>query len=164
MAAFSSRGPAGDFVKPDVVAPGVQVLAAKSPEPVETFGGPPGELFQAIAGTSMAAPALDRRRGAAAGGAPGLDGRADQVGADDLVGDRRRCKQDGTTPAGPFDMGAGRIRADKAANPTLTFDVPAQTYVDEIGDTPHLDRPEPAERERAGRPRDRDHHPNRAGT
>ena len=60
MAAFSSRGPAGLFVKPDVTAPGVQILAGASPtppapDPVDG-GSPPGELFQAIAGTSMASP------------------------------------------------------------------------------------------------------------
>ena len=27
MASFSSRGPLGDWIKPDVTAPGVQVLA-----------------------------------------------------------------------------------------------------------------------------------------
>ncbi len=137
VASFSSRGPAGDFVKPDVVAPGVQVLAAKSPEPVETFGGPPGELFQAIAGTSMAAP---HSTGVAALlRAMHPDWTAGQIKSALMTSSVTGVvQQDGTTPAGPFDMGAGRIRADKAANPTLTFDVPAQTYVDEIGDAPHL--------------------------
>jgi predicted RNA-binding Zn ribbon-like protein len=34
-------------------------------------------------------------------------------------------KEDGTTPADPFDAGAGSIRADRAINPTLVFD---ETY------------------------------------
>ena len=33
MAAFSSRGPAGNFIKPDVTAPGVQILAGHTPTP-----------------------------------------------------------------------------------------------------------------------------------
>ena len=33
MAAFSSRGPGGDFLKPDVTAPGVQILAGNTPTP-----------------------------------------------------------------------------------------------------------------------------------
>ena len=33
MAAFSSRGPAGNFIKPDITAPGVQILAGHTPTP-----------------------------------------------------------------------------------------------------------------------------------
>lgn len=58
MAIFSSRGPnpvAPDLIKPDVTAPGVQILAGNSPFP-EPNSTPPGELFQAIAGTSMSSP------------------------------------------------------------------------------------------------------------
>jgi hypothetical protein len=36
-------------------------------------------------------------------------------------------KEDGVTPATPFDAGAGSIRADLAVNPTLVFD---ETYED----------------------------------
>jgi subtilisin family serine protease len=57
MTIFSSRGPdpvAEDIIKPDVTAPGIQILAGNSPTPDP--GLYPGELFQAIAGTSMASP------------------------------------------------------------------------------------------------------------
>ena len=37
-------------------------------------------------------------------------------------------KEDGVTPADPFDDGAGSIRADRAVRPTLTFDVAAADY------------------------------------
>ena len=56
MASFSSRGPGGQFLKPDITAPGTQVLAGNTPTPDEVPGGPPGEFFQAIAGTSMSSP------------------------------------------------------------------------------------------------------------
>ena len=58
MASFSSRGPIGDWIKPDVTAPGVQVLAGMTPQPDQTTAdnGPPGNLYQAIAGTSMSSP------------------------------------------------------------------------------------------------------------
>src|SRR5262249_25484341 len=36
MASFSSRGPDGDWLKPDVTAPGVQVLAGTTPQPDQT--------------------------------------------------------------------------------------------------------------------------------
>ena len=58
MASFSSRGPTGDWIKPDVTAPGVQVLAGMTPQPDQTTptNGPSGNLYQAIAGTSMSSP------------------------------------------------------------------------------------------------------------
>ena len=56
MAAFSSRGPGGDWLKPDITAPGVQILAGHTPTPETVVEGPPGQLFQAIAGTSMSSP------------------------------------------------------------------------------------------------------------
>ena len=37
-------------------------------------------------------------------------------------------KEDGTTPADPFDDGAGAIRANRAVSPTVTFDVSAVDY------------------------------------
>ncbi len=57
MTDFSSRGPntvAQDIIKPDITAPGIQILAGNSPTP--DAGTVPGELFQAIAGTSMSSP------------------------------------------------------------------------------------------------------------
>jgi subtilisin family serine protease len=58
MTVFSSRGPdtvAEDIIKPDVTAPGLQILAGASPTP-DPDAAPAGELFQAIAGTSMSSP------------------------------------------------------------------------------------------------------------
>jgi subtilisin family serine protease len=57
MTEFSSRGPnpvAPDIIKPDITAPGIQILAGASPFPDAGFVT--GELFQAIAGTSMSSP------------------------------------------------------------------------------------------------------------
>ena len=55
MTYFSSRGPnpvAPDLVKPDVTAPGIQILAGNSPLPYQ--GRVPGQLFQAsVLGTSI---------------------------------------------------------------------------------------------------------------
>ena len=51
MAYFSSRGEnptAGDLIKPDITAPGVQIMAGNTP-----VAEPTGQLFQAIAGTSL---------------------------------------------------------------------------------------------------------------
>ena len=87
MAAFSSRGPAGSFIKPDITAPGVQILAGHTPTPESIVEGPPGEYFQAIAGTSMSSPHIAGSAILLAALNPDLDAGPDQVGADD---DRRR--------------------------------------------------------------------------
>ncbi len=108
MADFSSRGAdpvAPDLVKPDVTAPGVNILAGNTPFPT---AGATGELFQSISGTSMSSPhvagayALLRQvhpdwTAAMAKSAIMTTSRQDVV------------KEDGGTPADPFDMGAGHI-------------------------------------------------------
>lgn len=55
---FSSRGPnpsSFDVIKPDITAPGLQIVAGNTPSPIPG-AAPPGELFQAISGTSMSSP------------------------------------------------------------------------------------------------------------
>ncbi|MEO6350274.1 MAG: S8 family serine peptidase [Candidatus Limnocylindrales bacterium] len=120
MASFSSRGPLSDFIKPDVTAPGVQILAGHSPKHIDVAGGPNGELFQAIAGTSMSSP---HAAGVAAllkdahpGWTPGeIKSAMMTQSVQDVL------KEDGVTPADPFDRGAGSIRADRANKAPVTF-------------------------------------------
>ncbi len=80
-AAFSSRGPlragGGDLLKPDVIAPGQDILAAVAPP------GNAGLSFNVYSGTSMSSPHVAGLGGAPQGPAPGLDADDDQVGADD---------------------------------------------------------------------------------
>jgi serine protease AprX len=59
LAAFSSRGPCDDRrIKPDVVAPGTDIVSARSSRaPLRRFWGAfPGGLYAYMGGTSMAAP------------------------------------------------------------------------------------------------------------
>ncbi|HUE45465.1 MAG TPA: S8 family serine peptidase [Aestuariivirgaceae bacterium] len=133
MASFSSRGPVGDFLKPDVTAPGVQILAGHSPEAVGDGVGKPGELFQAIAGTSMSSP---HAAGVAAlvkaahpAWSPGQIKSAMMTSSLQSV-----LKEDGATPSDPFDRGAGSIRANRAVKPTVTFDVNPVDYYLSAGD------------------------------
>jgi subtilisin family serine protease len=130
MASFSSRGGLGQSLgvsKPDITAPGVQILAGHSPQHVDVAGGPQGELFQAIAGTSMSSPHI------AGSGAllaalhpdwtPGQIKSALMTTAwTDVV------KENGVTPTTPFDDGSGRVDLTKAGDPGLTFDVAAGEY------------------------------------
>jgi hypothetical protein len=133
MAAFSSRGPAGLFIKPDVTAPGVQILAGHTPVPESITEGPPGEYFQAIAGTSMSAPHV---AGAALlvmaahpSWTPGQVKSALMTSALTEV-----VKEDLSTPADPFDDGAGRIDVGAAAASALTLDESPIDYFAMSGD------------------------------
>src|SRR5262249_10349627 len=110
MAAFSSRGPTGDWIKPGVTAPGVQVLAGMTPQPDQTTAdnGPPGNLYQAIAGTSMSSPH--------AAGVSALVKAAHPTWTPEEIKSalmtssvQTVVKEDGVTPAGPFDDGAAPI-------------------------------------------------------
>ena len=135
MADFSSRGPNGvaaDIIKPDVTAPGVNVLAGHSPFPDP--GSVPGELFQSISGTSMSSPhvaglfALLKQAHpdwspAAAKSAIMTTSRQDVT------------KENGSTAADPFDMGAGHIvpgspvLAGSSFQPGLVYDAGFNEYL-----------------------------------
>ncbi|MEV4376285.1 S8 family serine peptidase [Streptosporangium sp. NPDC049644] len=118
---FSSRGPGGDFLKPDVTAPGLHIVAGQTPVLEGPAGGPPNNLYQVIAGTSMSSPHV---AGSAAlvfalhpDWTPGQVKSALETTAKTSV-----TKQDGVTPADPFDTGGGRIDLTKAGDPGLTLD------------------------------------------
>lgn len=121
MAAFSSRGPGGTTIKPDITAPGVQILAGMTPAPFTTTDGPPGQYFQAIAGTSMSSPHIAGAalliRAAHPTWTPGQIRSALMTTATTAV-----VKEDGKTPADPFDLGSGRVDLSKASSAALTFD------------------------------------------
>jgi Subtilase family/PA domain len=133
MAAFSSRGPSGDFIKPDVTAPGVQILAGMTPQPIGITNGPPGQLFQAIAGTSMSSPHSAGIAALVKAAHPNwTPGQIKSALMTSSVQDT--VKEDGVTAANPFDRGAGAIRANRAVNPTVTFDVDPLDYVGSAAD------------------------------
>ena len=127
MTEFSSRGPGGLYLKPDVTAPGIQILAGNTPVPDDVAGGPAGEYFQAIAGTSMSAPV---NAGAALllsalhpAWSPGQVKSALMTTATTKV-----VKEDGSTPADAFDFGAGRIDLTQAGHPGLTISESATNF------------------------------------
>ncbi len=122
MTLFSSRGPnpsSRDIIKPDITAPGIQILAAASPFPDP--GQPAGELFQAIAGTSMSSPhvaglfALLKQ--AHPDWSPAAARSAMMTTADPNVRDNDR-----TSIAGPFATGSGHARPGRPSKPGSMFD------------------------------------------
>jgi len=136
MAAFSSRGPAGLFIKPDVTAPGVQILAGDTPISESITEGPPGEYFQAIAGTSMSSPHVAGAallvRAVHPSWTPGqVKSALMTTSITDVL------KQDLATPADPFDYGAGRIDIGKSSLAPLSFDESAANYAAMSADPLH---------------------------
>lgn len=118
LAAFSSRGPSNfDLLKPDITAPGVNVLAAYAGTTITGFEN----LITTISGTSMASPHT--------AGAAALMRQlhptwtvmeiksALQLTATDSV-----LLQDQVTPANPHAGGAGRVQVDVAARSSLVLD------------------------------------------
>ena len=113
IAAFSSRGPLlageGDLLKPDVSAPGVDILAAVAPP------GNNGRDFDIYSGTSMSSPHV---AGIAAllmdlhpAWTPMMIKSALMTSGCDLV-----------SGADPFAQGAGHIAPNSAADPGLVYD------------------------------------------
>ncbi len=127
MANFSSRGAnsvAPDLIKPDVTAPGVSILAGNSPTPDI---GAPGELFLATSGTSMSSPHV-----------AGVFGLLKQMHPDWSSAMAKSAlmttayqnvkKEDGATPADPFDIGAGHISPSRKKGSNGTSFDPGLVY------------------------------------
>jgi hypothetical protein len=136
MTIFSSRGPnpvAEDIIKPDITAPGLQILAGNSPFP-DPDSTPGGELFQAIAGTSMSSPHVAGVFALIKEAHPDWSAAAARsaimTSADPDVVDNDRVTQ-----AGPFAMGAGLVdpgskrEAGSAFQPGLVYDAGFYEYL-----------------------------------
>jgi subtilisin family serine protease len=134
VTAFSGRGPnsaAPDVIKPDVVAPGLSILAGQSPYPDADM--PPGELFQAIAGTSVASSHV-----------AGVYALLKQAHPDWTAAEAKSALMttasqsvrdvDRVTRADPFAMGAGQVRPGgrwgrgSIAQPGLVYDAGLYQY------------------------------------
>jgi len=127
MASFSSRGPdlaAEDIIKPDVTAPGVNILAGSTPTPLL---GPGDNLIAFLGGTSMSSPHV-----------AGLGALLVQMHPDwspamvksalMTTAYTEVMKEDGVTPADPFDIGAGHVRPNTAVDPGLVYDAELYDY------------------------------------
>jgi subtilisin family serine protease len=122
-ASFSSRGPllagGGDLLKPDLIAPGQDILAAVSPV------GQNGALFNLLSGTSMSSPHV---AGLAAlmkelkpTWSPMAIKSALMTTGYDVLDNIVSASGETTAPR-IFRQGAGHVDPMKAANPGLVFD------------------------------------------
>jgi subtilisin family serine protease len=134
MTLFSSRGPnavAPDIIKPDVTAPGLQILAGNTPFP--DADSPSGELFQAIAGTSMSSPVVAGIYALLKQAHPEWSAAAAKSAlmttAYQNVRDNDRVHR-----ADPFDFGAGHVRPGgrwgkgSISQPGLVYDAGLRQY------------------------------------
>ncbi len=117
-AGFSSRGPllagGGDLLKPDVIAPGVDILAAVAPP------GQGGLNFNLLSGTSMSSPhvaglAAILKQRHPTWSPMAIKSALMTTGSDILDGPN-------TNPLVIFRQGAGHVRPNNAADPGLVYD------------------------------------------
>lgn len=126
LADFSSRGPAGtfDLLKPDVTAPGVNILAVVAGTTISGSENAVGLM----SGTSMASPHH--------AGAAGLLRQArptwtvpEVKSALVMTAEQQVFKEDSITPATPFDRGGGRLRVDLALRAGLVLNETRANYL-----------------------------------
>ncbi|MEW2505986.1 S8 family serine peptidase [Amycolatopsis sp. NPDC047767] len=131
IAAFSSRGPStaagGDLLKPDLTAPGQDILAAVAPP------GQGGLDFNLMSGTSMSAPHVAGLAALLKQRHPDWSPMAVKsalmtTGSDVLDGP-------GSDPAVAFAQGAGHVVPNSAVDPGLVFDSGADDWVAFLCDT-----------------------------
>ncbi len=128
MADFSSRGPnlsTMDVIKPDITAPGVKILAAHTAGPMF---GVQGETFRYLQGTSMSSPHIAGLAALLVEQHP--DWTPAMIKSALMTTARQNVvKEDGETPADPFDFGAGHAMPAVAADPGLVYDAGVFDYL-----------------------------------
>ncbi|MEM1439825.1 MAG: S8 family serine peptidase [Pseudomonadota bacterium] len=127
VANFSSRGPslaAQAVLKPDVAAPGVDILAAMSPD---VANGTKGQRYGYLSGTSMAAPHVAGVAALLAEAHP--DWTPDMLRSALMTTARQDIvTADGVSEATPFDIGAGHIVPNAARTPGLVYPATGADY------------------------------------
>ena len=121
MAVFSARGPAPvpDILKPDLTAPGVNILAGFSPDSAYSM---PGENFAYLSGTSMSTPHIAGvvallRQAHPEWSPAAIKSALMTTARQDITG------SSGLSDAIPFDFGAGHIVPNDAFDPGLVYDI-----------------------------------------
>lgn len=127
MGTFSGRGPSladPDFLKPDLVAPGVQILGAHTPQVANGFRG---ELYQYLSGTSQSSPQV---AGIAALLKEAHPEWGPSVLKSALMTSARQniLKEVGGDAADPFDFGAGHVVPNDSLNPGLVYETTSEEY------------------------------------
>ena len=118
VASFSSRGPAlagaGDLLKPDIMAPGVDILAAVAPP------GNGGRNFDFYSGTSMSSPHIAGIAALFKDAHP--DWSPMMIKSALMTTASTMTNQGNPISGGYFDYGAGQVVPNSAFDPGLVYD------------------------------------------
>ncbi|WOG92525.1 hypothetical protein DCAR_0311795 [Daucus carota subsp. sativus] len=137
IAEFSSRGPntlTPDIIKPDITAPGINILAAWSPLAIESAGGRSVD-YNILSGSSMSCPHVSAVAAIIKSCHPSWSPAAIKSAlmtsatsvdnSHDLIG-----RISSTTHATPFEYGSGHINPVAALDPGLIYDFTITDAVD----------------------------------
>ncbi|MDO6713315.1 S8 family serine peptidase [Aliiglaciecola sp. 2_MG-2023] len=128
MAGFSSRGESlatADIIKPDITAPGQQILAGTSGSQIDS--GQMGESYAYLSGTSMSSPHIAGLATLVREAHPTWSPAAVKS-AIMTTARQNLTKEDGLTAADPFDYGAGHVDPNSAVDPGLVYDANFNDY------------------------------------
>ncbi|PON69884.1 Subtilase [Trema orientale] len=138
VASFSSRGPAQlteNILKPDIMAPGVAILAAMIPKSVQgaiPIGLKPSE-FAVKSGTSMACPHVTGAAAFIKSARPrwtsSIIRSALMTTATEYNNMRKPLTNSSNYIANPHETGVGEINPIKALNPGLVFETTVENYL-----------------------------------
>ncbi|MED6130797.1 hypothetical protein PIB30_003817 [Stylosanthes scabra] len=133
VATFSSRGPSTmspSVLKPDIAAPGVDILAAFTPKGTTKNSG-----FQFLSGTSMSCPHVagiaSLIKSKHPTWSPAAIRSAMVTTASQNGNDGSFISEEGSTlkEADPFDIGGGHVNPIKAMDPGLIYDITNKDYI-----------------------------------
>ncbi|TVU32187.1 hypothetical protein EJB05_23909, partial [Eragrostis curvula] len=135
VAYFSSRGPSiasPGILKPDIIGPGVNVIAAWPFKVGPNIDGQHEKIFNSISGTSMSTPHLS---GIAAlvnsmhrDWSPAAIKSAIMTTAYVMDDNKEPILDENLNPAGHFSIGAGHVNPSKVINPGLVYDIGEEEY------------------------------------
>ncbi|KAJ1259859.1 hypothetical protein BS78_10G188300 [Paspalum vaginatum] len=139
MAAFSSQGPNTvnpEILKPDITAPGVDVIAAWSgaTAPTDQRLDKRRVAFNMLSGTSMSCPHISGIAGLIKtlhpDWSPAAIKSAIMTSATELDTERKPITNSSHAAATPFSYGAGHVFPSRALDPGLVYDMTIVDYLD----------------------------------